>query len=101
MNQRSKRSNKGKGNNLDGMTLNTGGHVAKHMPNEEPEVKVPQKVTGDIKDEKLTGLAKASPFFKKVKDAIKPVTQKEETKIIAKATVKKDDKKKKDEDEDK
>ena len=91
MNQRLRRQRDGK-NNLGIVTVQTGGHVAQHRANEDAEVKVPQKATGDVKDEKLKGLAKASPFFKKVKEAVKPVTKKEEQKIIAKATVKKNDK---------
>ena len=97
MNQRAKRSNKGKGNDLAGVTLQTGGHVAKHVPNEEPEVKAPQKTTGDVKDKKLTGLAKASPFFKDLKDKVLPKSKEDEKKAIAKSTVK--DKKKKEEDD--
>lgn len=88
MNQRNKRASERK-QNINGSTMATGGYVVKHSPNEEPEVRVPQKATGDVKPQ---GLAKASPFFKKLEDAIKPETPEKEKKIIAEATIKEDKK---------
>jgi len=100
MNQRVNRSKKGKGeNNIGGSTINTGGHVAHHARGKETVVKTPQKATGDVPAKKLSGLAKASPFFEKVKEVVKPKTKAEEKQAIAKAT-EKDKTKKKDEDKD-
>lgn len=64
MNQRSKRSSK-----------------RKQDVNVESTV-TPLKTTGDVKS---SGLAKASPFFKPLEEAIKPKTKEEEKKIIAEA----------------
>lgn len=83
MNQRSSRRSK-KNNNTDFVSLNTGGHIARHAPNEEPQVQVPQKATGDIKPEvPQAGSAKASPNFKPVPVPAKPLTQEAEKKVIA------------------
>jgi|SRR5689334_8079794 len=81
MNQRLSRNSK-KNNNMDFMSVNAGGHVARHTPNEAPQVQVPQKTTGDIKPEvPLPGAAKASPNFKPTPPAKTP--PKDEKKVIA------------------
>lgn len=93
MNQRNKRSSERKKQNTDGATMATGGHVVRHIPNESPEVRVPSKVTGDVKPQ---GVAKASPFFKKIEEVLPPKTKADEKKIIAAATettIKDEDKK--------
>jgi hypothetical protein len=93
MNQRVKRSNKGKGEqDISGSTMHTGGHVSSHSREADPVVRTPQKATGDVPAEKSKGLAKASPFFKKLKDTVKPKSKAEEKKALAEAS---EDKKKK------
>lgn len=82
MNQRVKRSQDRKS------TFATGGQVVQHSRDADPVIRTPQKTTGDVSGEKLAGLAKASPFFQKLEEAIKPQTQEEEKKAIAKATEK-------------
>lgn len=86
MNQRNRRSRDRKSEqNIGKSTFATGGHVVSHGRAQEPEIKVPQKATGDVPAEKLSGLAKASPFFKKMKEVI--IGKKEdEKKVIATAT---------------
>lgn len=90
MNQRSKRARKGKGDqNIGASTMHTGGHVVSHGRSQEPEVRLPQKATGDVPSEKSQGLAKASPYFKKVEDVMpQPKSKSEEKRIIAQATEK-------------
>lgn len=89
MNQRVKRSAKGKGlseepkQNLRGATLSTGSHVVKHDRGENVQVKSLQKATGDADKAKQKGLAKASPFFKRLKDKFTPQTKEDEAKTIA------------------
>jgi hypothetical protein len=83
MNQRLSR-NKDKNNNTDFVSLGTGGHVTRHSPNEQPQVQVPQKATGDIKPEvPQPGAAKASPNFKKVEPNAKAQTKQDEKTVIA------------------
>jgi hypothetical protein len=79
MSQRIKRSQDRK------MTISTGGLVAQHGRGEAPVVRVPQKVTGDIKPELPKGLAKASPFLKKIEPVV-PTSEKDEKDAIAKAS---------------
>lgn len=80
MNQRSKRARDRKA------TLATGGQIVHHEPGEVPEIKVPQKATGDVKP---SGLAKASPFFKPLDAGLeKPQSAEEEKKVVASATEK-------------
>lgn len=89
MNQRNKRARDRK------VTLATGGHLVHNERGKEPEVRI-QKATGDVKP---SGLAKASPFFKKIDAGLeKPQSPEEEKKVIASATEKvlEDDKKKSD-----
>jgi len=85
MNQRSKRARDRKKQDLNSATMHTGGHLASHSRKADPVVRTPQKATGDVPAEKIKGLAKASPFFKKVKEAL-PKSKAEEKKVIAEAT---------------
>lgn len=86
MNQRIRRGRgKGKGQRIDASTVNTGGYVANHSRDAEPEVRVPQKATGDVSPEATAGLAKASPWFKELKE-VATRTASEEQKAIAEAT---------------
>ena len=82
MSQRIKRA---KDHNTDktGSTFNTGGIVVRHNGVDEAIVKVPHKTTGDIPEDKMVGLAKASPFFKNIEEVTKPKTKEEENKIVA------------------
>lgn len=88
MNQRISR-NKDRKNNLDFISVNAGGNIARHTPNEEPQVQVPQKATGDIKPEQpQPGVAKASPNFKEIAPNVKkPASKAEEKKTIAENTI--------------
>lgn len=52
-------------NRIDNSTINTGGMVSHHS-REDVNVRVPQKVTGNVPEEKLPGVAKASPNFKSI-----------------------------------
>lgn len=52
-------------NRIDNSTINTGGMVSHHS-REDVNVRVPQKVTGNVPEEKLPGVAKASPNFKPI-----------------------------------
>jgi len=89
MNQKNKRSRDRKRvQNLDGSVMNTGGHVVSHSRDAAPVVRTPQKATGDVPAENTKGIAKASPFFKKVAEVVKPKSKEEEKKAIAKATEK-------------
>jgi hypothetical protein len=89
MNQRVKKSNKGKGNqDISASVMNTGGHVVSHSRDNEPVIRTPQKATGDVPAEKLQGLAKASPFLKKIKDVVTPKSKEEERRVIAQSTEK-------------
>lgn len=94
MNQRLSR-NDDKKNNMDFMSVNTGGHIARHTPNEDPQVQVPQKVTGESKPEVQQGAAKASPNFKSITPSAKAMDKKDEQKVIAEnsTNVQGDDKK--------
>lgn len=85
MNQRMSRNNDKK-NNLDFVSLSTGGLTARHSPNEDPQVQVPQKATGDIKQEPQPqlGAAKASPNFKPIATPETTPTKEDEKKVIAK-----------------
>ena len=87
MNQRSKRSSDRKHQNIGTSTFNTGGHVVSHSRTADPVIHTPQKATGDVPADKISGVAKASPFFKKLKEVL-PSTKAEEKKVIAKATEK-------------
>ena len=89
MNQRSKRSSDRKIQDIGASVMATGGHVVSHKPKEEPVVRTPQRATGDVPADKVEGLAKASPAFKKVEEVVKPKTKADEKKAIAKATEKK------------
>jgi len=86
MNQRLSRNSK-KNNNMDFVSLNAGGHVTRHIPNEDPQVQVPQKTTGDIKPESRPGTAKASPNFKPIAKTTPPPSKEDEKKVIASNTV--------------
>lgn len=90
MNQRSSR-NKNNQNNLDFMSINTGGHTARHTPNEDPKVQIPQKVTGESKPEVPQGIAKASPAFKQITPSSKAMDKQDEKKVIAENSTKVDD----------
>lgn len=86
MNQRIKRARKGKGaQDLGASTMQTGGHVVAHSRDAEPVVRVPQKTTGDVPAEQSQGLAKASPFFKKLSEVL-PKSKADEKKALAEAT---------------
>ena len=85
MSQRIKRAQERKN---DGSTFNTGGYVVHHDRDEQPVVRVPQKTTGDVPAEKLSGVAKASPFFKKLDEPVKPKNKQDEKKVIAEAVEK-------------
>ena len=93
MNQRVNRSKKGKGQDVSGATLSTGSHVVRHDRGKETDVRSLQKATSDASAEREKGLAKASPFFKKVRDAILPKSKDEEAKAVAKAKTSVDEKK--------
>jgi len=82
MNQRISR-NKDNNNNLDFVSINTGGHTARHAPNEDPQVQVPQKITGELKPEVPLGVAKASPNFKPITPPAKATDKTDEKKIIS------------------
>ena len=94
MNQRRSRGNDSK-NNLDFVSINTGGHTARHTPNEDPQVQTPQKVTGESKPEIPQGAAKASPNFKQITPPAKAMDKQDEKNVIAEnsTTVEPDDKK--------
>lgn len=66
-------------------TMATGGHVVHHDRGMDPIVRVPQKATGDVKGDKLAGLAKASPFFKPLAE-LPPATKADEKKAVAEAS---------------
>ena len=68
-------------------TMATGGFVSHHDRGEQPEVRVPQRATGDVPGEQLGGLAKASPFFKKLAE-VQPPSKAAEQKAIAEASEK-------------
>lgn len=88
MNQRSKRSSDRKRiQDISMSVMHTGGHVAAHRRGVEPEIRVPQKTTGDVPAEKVAGIAKASPYFKELKEVM-PTSEAEEKKVVAKATEK-------------
>lgn len=88
MNQRSKRARDRRraGQDIGASTMHTGGHVASHRRNADPVVRTPQKATGDVQGDKAHGLAKASPFFQKLKEVVKPSSKEDEAKAIAGAT---------------
>lgn len=65
------------------MSINTGGHVARHTPNEDPQVQTPQKITGELKPEVPVGTAKASPNFKPITAPVKAMDKQTEKKVIA------------------
>lgn len=97
MNQRLSRNSK-KNNNMDFVSLSMGGHTARHTPNEDPQVQVPQKATGDIKPEvPQAGAAKASPNFKPVPVPAKRPTKEDEKKVIAENSTPVEDEKKSEE----
>lgn len=83
MNQRSSRNKDASNNNLGFVSIGSGGHVSRHSPNQEPQIQVPQKATGDVKPEPQKGAAKASPNFKPVAPPAKNLTPEEEKKTIA------------------
>jgi len=82
MNQRTSHSKDDK-NNLNFVSINTGGHTARHAPNEDPQVQVPQKITGELKSEVSLGVAKASPNFKPITPPAKAMDKTDEKKIIS------------------
>ncbi|MCV0439716.1 MAG: hypothetical protein K5880_13905 [Hydrogenophaga sp.] len=87
MNQRSKRArDRKRGQDIGASTMHTGGHVAAHRRGADPVVRTPLKATGDIQGDKAQGLAKASPFFKKLGEIVKPKSKEEEKQVIASAT---------------
>ncbi len=84
MNQRQKRArDRRRSQDIGASTIQTGGHVAHHRRGSDPVVRTPQKATGDVPGDKARGLAKASPFFKKLKDVVSPKSQDDEKKAIA------------------
>lgn len=88
MNQKNKRSSDRKRiQDISASTMNTGGHIAAHRRGAEAEVRVPQKATGDVPADKVAGAAKASPFFRELKEVL-PTSKAEEKKVVAKATEK-------------
>lgn len=88
MNQRQKRARDRRraGQDIGASTLHTGGHIVSHRRGADPVVRTPQKATGDVQGDKAQGLAKASPFFKKLKDIVKPQSKTDEKQAIASAT---------------
>jgi hypothetical protein len=92
MNQRRSR-NANSQNKLDFMAFNTGGHAARHAPNEDAQVLTPQKVTGESKPEVPQGIAKASPNFKPITPPAKAMDKQDEEKVIAENSTKIEDKK--------
>jgi len=88
MNQRQKRARdrRREGQDIGASTLHTGGHIASHRRGADPVVRTPQKATGDVQGDKAQGLAKASPFFKKLKEIVKPESKADEKQAIASAT---------------
>jgi hypothetical protein len=99
MSQRLKRAkNRNKGNNVGFIAASTGSFGTRMSRGEPTEVEVPKKVTGDVRNDKMKGLAKASPFFKKVRDKITP-SKEDEKKALAKNIKPIEDKKKKDEED--
>ena len=90
MNQRSKRARDRKHQDVGASTFQTGGHIASHRRGAAPVVRTPQKATGDVPASKMSGAAKASPFFKRLKEIL-PGSKTEEQKIIAQATEKTDE----------
>lgn len=92
MNQRLSKNNDKK-NNVGFMSVNTGGHTARHLPNEEPQVQTPQKTTGESKPEIPQGAAKASPNFKPITPSAKAMDKQIEKKVISENSVSVGDKK--------
>ena len=88
MNQRSKRARDRRRAEQDigASAMNMGGHIASHRRDADPVVRVPQKTTGDVSPEKAKGLAKASPFFKKLTETLSPRTKAEEKNAIEEST---------------
>jgi hypothetical protein len=76
MNQRIRRASR------KGSTFATGGHVVHHARGAEPEVRVPAEKQPEPKQ---PGLAKASPFFKKLSEITK--ANKNEKEIIEENTI--------------
>jgi hypothetical protein len=99
MNQRSKRARDRKraGQDVGAAVMSTGGHVVSHRRDAEPVVRTPAKTTGDVSGEKVGGVAKASPFFRKLGEVVNPKSKTEEKRAIAEATEK--DKKEKESDQ--
>jgi hypothetical protein len=81
MNQRSRRANKGKGNKMDFISVNTGGHQSRMTPKTSDVQLPPFKVTGEIPEDELKGLAKASPNFKRI-EPVNKISAEEQRKII-------------------
>jgi hypothetical protein len=82
MNQRIKRSGKGKGNRTDFVGVNTGGLQSRMTP-KKSDVQIPQKATGELPEEKnLQGLAKASPKFKPIEAPVEKVSAEEQSRIL-------------------
>ncbi len=88
MSQRIRRAQDRKNNQIGGSTMATGGHVVHHDRGQDPIVRVPQKATGDVPEEKLAGVAKASPFFKKLAEVL-PKSKAEEQKAVAESVIEK------------
>lgn len=88
MNQRQKRARDRRraGQDVSRSFFGTGSFVSSNRRGDEAIVKMPQKATGDVQDEQVTGLAKASPFFRKLEEEpVVPETKEEEKRIIASA----------------
>ncbi len=84
MNQRQKRArDRRRAQDIGASTMQTGGHLAQHRRGSDPVIRTPQKATGDVPGDKARGLAKASPFFKKLKAVIAPKGPEEEKKALA------------------
>lgn len=88
MNQRSKRARdrRRSGQDVGASTMHTGGHIAFHRRAADPVVRTPQRATGDVPGDKAQGLAKASPFFKKLGEVLSPQSKTDEVQAIAEAT---------------
>lgn len=82
MSQRLRRSRDRK--NQEGSTMATGGQIVHYNRGMDPVIRVPQKTTGDVPAEQAAGLAKASPFFKKMAEVM-PKSKAEEKKVVAEA----------------
>jgi len=90
MNQRIRKSRDRRrdGQDVGRSAFATGGHVSSQARGADADVRVPQRTTGDVSGEGLTGSAKASPFFKRLDEKLSetPQDKEEERRVIAQAT---------------